>query len=344
MGAAELRAGSVFAGCEVERLLGRGGAGAAYLARRQTDGRAMVLKFLAPEVAHDPDVRARFLREGQAQERTPPHPNVVRVHGAHEERGLPFLVMDHAPGRTLLTLVQERGGRVPPREALGLARDVARGLSAVHAQGFVHRDVKPENVMVGPDGVARLLDFGLAKDLFQSGLTAPGQLLGTAYYMAPEQWDDAREATAETDLFALGATLYHLLAGRPPFDGADVTETFDLVESGDYPPLREVVPTLAGELGEAVADDLERVVAQLLQPEVALRYALAEAAARDLDLLLGGQPARLPCLMVEQPAELAGRRVPLVPGRRWAIGREGCAVTDDLAVSDELPEFRLHGR
>jgi hypothetical protein len=333
---AEIRAGTVFAGCEVERLLGRGGAGAAYLARRQADGRAVVLKFLAPEVAHDPDVRARFLREGQAQQRTPPHPNVVRVHGVHEERGLPFLVMDHAPGRTLLALAHERGGRVPAREALGLARDVARGLAVVHAQGFVHRDVKPENVMVGPDGVARLLDFGLAKDLFQSGLTAPGQLLGTAYYMAPEQWDDAREAGAESDLFALGATLYHLLAGRPPFVGADVTETFDLVESGDYPPLAEAAPELADQLGPDVAAELERVVAQLLQTEPALRYALAEAVARDLERLLAGQPAQLPCLVVEaappppgQPEVpgLVGLRVPLVPGTRWSLGREGCAVS-----------------
>jgi serine/threonine protein kinase len=332
VGGLEIPAGRVFADCVVERLLGRGGMGAAYLARQQPHGRLVVLKFLAPELATDPALRERFLREGRAQQKAP-GPHVVQVHGVHEENGAAFLVMEYVEGRTAAELMRERGGRLPPLEAARIARDVARGLATIHAQGLVHRDIKPENVMVTPDGAAKILDFGLAKDVFQSGLTAPGQLLGTSYYMAPEQWDDDQEETARSDLFALGATLYRLVVGRPPFVGADFAETAELAAEGDYPPMRAAVP--------GTPEDLARIVAQLLMAEPAHRYALADACADDLERVLQGRPADLPRLVVEAPPELE-RRVLLVPGTRWRLGRDGaCDVTiDHPTVSRRHAEVR----
>ena len=305
-----LEIGSVFAGCRVERLLGRGTGGSVYLARRP-GGEAVVLKLLAPGLARDPEARARFLREWEALSKLRPHPNLMRVHEVHDgER--PSLVAEHVPGQALDVLLRQ--GPLAPRRAAEIARDMALGLGAVHALGLLHRDVKPANAIVAAEGPAKVVDFGLAKDLFRTGLTQPGQILGTVLYMAPEVWEEEEEPDARADVFSLGATLYELLVGRPPFLGDDPSEVADAVLDGDYRLLAEAAPH--------VPQELDFVVRQMLAIEPRERYGRMEEVARDLDAVLDGRLARVPAL-----SDGAGRRWPLLPGPWFTLGSaETCQV------------------
>jgi protein kinase-like protein/type III secretion system (T3SS) inner membrane Yop/YscD-like protein len=305
--------GEALSGCRIERLLGRGGMGAVYLARREADGAAVCVKVLAPEVASDPGLRDRFEREWSALAKVdPPHPNLVGVHGVGADPVTPHIVMEFVEGHSLRRLLQERG-RLEPELTARVGLDLARGLSALHGLGLVHRDVKPDNVLLTPAGSAKLVDFGIAKDLFRSALTQPGQLVGTAAYMSPEQWDEV-PLDGRADVFALGALLYHLLAGEPPFAGEDLLETADLARSGDYEPLRDRVP--------GIPRELELVLARALLPELRYRYASCGSLARDLELVLRGQQAEVPALITVE-----GARFPLLPARRLTLGAdEGCAI------------------
>jgi predicted Ser/Thr protein kinase len=319
-------AGKTLSGCVVERLLGRGGMGSVWLARGP-DGAQVVVKVLDPALARDEALRARFRREWEALRKVHPHPNVVRILHVGGEEHDPNIVMEFVEGATLHALVQR--GRFAPARAAAAIRDAALGLAAVHRHGLVHRDVKPGNLMVTTTGVTKVVDFGLAKDMFQTSLTQPGQLLGTAAYMAPEQWADAKVHDPRVDVFALGATLYHLLAGRPPFEGEDVHEIADRIQSGDYPPLRDAAPD--------VPRELELVVHLMLMPEPRYRYARMEDVADDLTRATSGQPARAPALV-----DPRGRRYALVPGRRLTLGRDpACGVViDDEAVSPKHAQVR----
>src|SRR5262249_31507580 len=160
------------------------------------------------------------------------HPNIVTAFDAEQVGPLTVLVMEYVDGRTLADHLTDRGP-VPVAEACEYARQAALGLAHAHALGMVHRDVKPANLMLTPDGRVKILDFGLARFLSEevgadrsddpaaadSSLTRTGACMGTVDYMAPEQAEDARSADGRSDVYALGATLYHLLAGRPPFFG-----------------------------------------------------------------------------------------------------------------------------
>ena len=305
----EPRPGDVHSGCVVERKLGQGGMGAVFLAQRRADGQRVVLKFLASSLAGNASLRARFRREGELLARLDPHPNLVRVF-AVDDGARPHIVMELVEGAGLDVALAERFS-LPPPEGARVARDVARGLAAIHARGIIHRDVKPANIVVGPDGTAKLIDFGLAKDLrTDDGITRPGMRLGTPYYMAPEQWGN-HVVDERCDLFALGATLYHLIVGEPPFLGRDAKAISRKILAGEYTPPRRVVP--------AVSEDLEHVISQLLQVDRSHRYREAEATAQDLDRVLRGEQVPVPRLL-----ELRGdvkRRHVLLPGRTFTIGR-----------------------
>ncbi|MCO5170928.1 MAG: FHA domain-containing serine/threonine-protein kinase [Planctomycetes bacterium] len=243
----------------------------------------------------------------------------------------PALVLERAPGETLEALVRARG-RLDPLEAARAARDVARGLAVIHAQGLVHRDVKPANVVLGPDGAARLIDFGVSRDSFLSGITAPGQLVGTTLYMAPERLDEGDDDPDDprSDLWSLGAVLYHLVTGAPPFDTPDLAELMDAVAEGDHAPLAEA-------LGGPPPPGLEDVVGQLLEPDRRRRYARAAEVAGDLDLVLAGRAVEVPGLHAPD-----GRRASLRGADRVVVGRApGCAlVLDHPSVSERHAQLR----
>lgn len=202
----------------LERLLGSGGSADVWLTRDERLGRQVALKLLHPHLLPDAASRDRFVAEARAVAALS-HPGIVAVHDVELEGRLAAIAFDYVPGETLEARIR-REGRLRPVEAAEIAAQLAEALDAAHAAGVIHRDVKPANVLLGADGRARLVDFGIARVVqeAQAGLTRPGEVVGTLRWMAPEQLAGAAVGPA-TDVFGLGAVLYTMLAGRPPFDG-----------------------------------------------------------------------------------------------------------------------------
>ncbi|MCO5170279.1 MAG: serine/threonine-protein kinase [Planctomycetes bacterium] len=236
---------------DVTRLLGGGAAGMVYAGAHRASGAAVALKVLAPTIA-DADLPARFAREAQVRVR---HPHVVAVHDLRVDGGRAWLIMELVDGRSLDQPLRE-GTPLPVPVVLRIGADAAEGLAAAHACGVVHRDVKPANIIVERGGRAKLGDFGLAKVL-GSALTATGLGLGTLDYVAPEQALDAKRADARSDLYSLGATLFHALAGRPAIDSR-ADGFFDRLTAETPPSLARVRPDCPRPVAAAVAALLEK--------------------------------------------------------------------------------------
>ncbi len=210
-------------GYEILGELGRGGMGAVYKARQLGLGRLVALKVIlhADFAAPEGPVRLRGEAEAAARVR---HPNVVQVYEVGEYGGRPFFSMELCPGGSLAARL--RAGPVPATEAARLVEALARAVDAAHRQHVVHRDLKPANVLLAEDGTPKVSDFGLAKRLDAAGLTAPGAVMGTPSYMAPEQAAGKPGAVGPAcDVYALGAVLYECLTGRPPFKAPTLAET-----------------------------------------------------------------------------------------------------------------------
>jgi pSer/pThr/pTyr-binding forkhead associated (FHA) protein len=253
---------------EIERLLGKGGMGAVYLARRPGGGEPVALKVLLPKMQVDEVAQEIFIREIEVT-RALRHPNVVGLldFGRHEGRF--YFALEYCPGGSVEALRERLGGRVPLATTLRIAVDALAGLAAAHEAGFVHRDLKPDNVLLGEDGAARLADFGLAKSFQQaglSGMTATGAVAGTFQFMAREQLTSYREARPTTDVWSMAATLYFLLAGQYPrdFEGRD---PIAVVLRGGIVPLRRRDPSLP--------EDLAAVLDRALDDEPARRFPTA---------------------------------------------------------------------
>jgi len=202
----------------VQRLLGRGGMGAVYLADDEVLGELVALKVISSSVASDEQaMTARFRREAAAARKVS-SPSVIRIHDLGEARpGLLYLSMEYFAGRTLADVISQRG-LVPMGDVRDMLEQIVTGLEAAHGAGVIHRDLKPSNVLVGERGAVKIIDFGLATTAVGDGLTATGAILGTPHYMAPEQVR-GKPVDARTDVYALGALAYHLVTGRPPFSG-----------------------------------------------------------------------------------------------------------------------------
>jgi len=212
----ELAPGAVVAGYRIEMLIGRGGMGVVYRAVQTGLERVVALKVIAPELLDDEDVRRRFLSEARAAASVD-HPNVIPVHDAGEDNGIAYIAMRYVDGDDLRTLVR-RGGALDPAEAAHLIAQAGAALDAIHRAGFVHRDVKPANLLVDPDRHVYLTDFGLAKAvLTRTGGTATGQWVGTLDYVAPEQIRGGR-IDARADVYALGGVLHYALTAKVPFE------------------------------------------------------------------------------------------------------------------------------
>ena len=198
----------------LESKLGSGGMSTVYLAVDETLGRHVAVKVMHREISDQPDQLERFRREARAVAQLS-HPNVVGVIDAGDDDGHPYIVFEYVPGHTLKRRVDELG-RLPLDEAAAYAIEVGRGLAAAHAARLVHRDVKPQNVLIDSEGRAKVTDFGIARSLEGHGLTATGRVLGTTDYVSPEQ-AMGRDADPRTDIYALGVVLYEMLTGEVPF-------------------------------------------------------------------------------------------------------------------------------
>jgi eukaryotic-like serine/threonine-protein kinase len=234
----------------IDGTLGRGGMAVVHLAHDTELGRPVALKLMADHCADDPAFRARFAREAQAAARLS-HPNIVQVFDIGEEAGLPFIVMEYVDGETLGdTLARER--RVAPDRVVEIARECCAGLACAHAAGLVHRDIKPQNLLVTTAGTIKIADFGVAHALDQTRLTLTGSIIGTARYLAPEQTAGGRPITPAADVYALGVVLYELLAGRPPHEGTSLPELAIAKRDDPVTPLLELRPEVGPELDAAV--------------------------------------------------------------------------------------------
>jgi serine/threonine-protein kinase len=268
--------------------LGRGGMGVVYRARQKALNRVVAVKMVREaHLATDAD-RARFRAEAEAAARLQ-HRNIVTVFEVGSHDGQAYLVMEYVPGRTLGQLVA--GGPLPSRIAARLVAAVARAVEHAHAHGILHRDLKPSNILLadappGPDGLPwepKITDFGLAKQADRAeSLTRTGAVVGTPSYMAPEQATGRRHLTPAADVYSLGAVLYELLTGRPPFRAATPVDTLLLVLEQEPVRPRDLVPS--------VDRDLELVCLKCLQKPADLRYRSAAALAADLDAFLAGEP------------------------------------------------------
>jgi serine/threonine-protein kinase len=261
-------------GYDVEAELGRGGMGIVYRARHRKLNRPVALKMILAGAYASPQDRARFQREAEAVAALR-HPNVVQVYDSGEAGGRPYFTMEFVEDGTLAEKLD--GTPLPARPATDLVAALARAVHAAHASGVVHRDLKPGNVLLTADGTPKVTDFGLARYV-EGGpvLTLSGTRLGTPSYMAPEQaLGQPRAIGPTTDVYALGAILYELLTGRPPFKGESPAETERQVIANDpVPPSR---------LNAGVPRDLETICLKCLHKEPHRRYASAEALADDLE-------------------------------------------------------------
>ena len=326
----------------VDALLGEGGMGRVYRAHHVLlQHKGFALKVMVGDLAATLEMRMRFAQEADSSSRLA-HPNVVSVvdYGKTDE-GLLFLVMDLVEGRTLARLIEDEAPLAPAR-AIELARQVCHGLAHAHDRGLVHRDFKPENVMVRSDSAgerAVIMDFGLAisrdaGDDSPARLTSVGIALGTPTYAAPEQ-THGLSVDHRADLFALGVTLYELLAGRVPFDGSGI----DVIRQN----AAGVVPAIAERSGVAVVPALEAIVRRLMARQPADRYGSAREVIAALDvveeLLTAGTTTPDP---VTTPVDVTIAAPKRVRGRRWipsivVLAVAGAIVAGVVSVAGPSP-------
>ena len=228
--------GSQIGSFRIERELGRGGAGVVYLAHDTKLDRSVAIKSLPPEVKDNPKALSRFTREARVLASLN-HPNIATIHEVLEEtEGLSYLVLEYVAGQTLAERIA--GARLKPQEALSIAQQIAEAMAAAHEHDVIHRDLKPGNIKITPEGKVKVLDFGLAKALGgeaenqQSTVTEPGRIIGTPAYMSPEQ-ARGQETDKRCDIWSFGCVLYEMLTGKVPFEGETVSDTLAAILDSD---------------------------------------------------------------------------------------------------------------
>jgi len=319
---------------EIVALLGRGGMGAVYKARQASLDRLVAIKVLPQEYAADASFLERFSREARAAAALN-HPNIVQVIVVGQDKGHHFIAMELVDGESL-SQVLKRVGRLAPDLALAYLKQVASALAKAHAAGIVHRDIKPANLLLTSDGLVKVADFGLAKRAgLDVSVTATGASLGTPLYMPPEI-AEAKPSDARSDLYSLGATFYHLLAGRPPFEGATAAELILKHYRAEVQPLGEAAPDAPAALCSIVRRLLRKDPAERFQTAAELldaldrikvggasprRRVVGGASVPRVSPAVGGvSPRREPVSPSTPTRTLPPQDKPLRPARRRPVG------------------------
>ena len=273
----------ILAGYELLTRLGRGSMGAVFLARQVSLDRKVAIKVLSPRLSKNEDYVRRFLREAQAAARLN-HTNIISAIDVGDTGKYKYFVMEYAEGPTVADLL-DRGGAIDEKRAFGIVLQVAQALGHAHQSGFVHRDVKPANIILTPSGTAKLCDLGLAKEIEEgSGDTQEGQTLGTPDYISPEQARGDMDIDIRTDIYSLGVTLFHMVTGEVPFKGPNpaVVMTKHLTEG--VPDARAVNP--------AVSPQAAQVIRRMMAKNRIERHQSPETLIIDLKAVRSGTARR----------------------------------------------------
>ncbi len=293
---------------ELLEVVGRGGMSTVHRGRHVTTGQIVAVKVMARKRAADPVLLQRFEQEF-AVVRSFMHPHIVRGLDFGVCSGIPYLVMEYVAGQNLGQRVRQHGP-LPPAEAVRINLEISAALQLAHANKLIHRDVKPENILVANDGRACLTDLGLIKDLDGAAdLTRSRAFMGTAAYMAPEQFQDARRADARSDLYGLASTLYYSLTGTPPFTGRGNVAILRKKLNNDFAPLRRLWP--------AAPACLDRVMTAALDTAPARRPASCAdwiAALREAARLLHSETPRAAASETRGIERRTARRYPIALG------------------------------
>jgi serine/threonine-protein kinase len=340
---------------EVERELAEGGMGVVYLARQPSLERRVVLKRMRRELADDQEAEQRFMREARTAAAIH-HPNVVGVYDCFSWRDVPYIACEYVDGLDAASVIA-KSGPLPPRIAALIALEIARGLEELHCRALVHRDLKPDNVLLGRAGEVKIADFGIAHDARAPSLTRTGVSLGTPAYMAPEQLRGER-VDPRSDLFALGAVLYEMLAGATPFfldtKEEDAEPSLLLrIEKARYRSLRRTAPGTPAALVHLVHRCLRAKPKKRFASASELRTALenhvgasppAEARREIADWLAdrkllpsAGRTRRVKRVEEEGPQARGGVR----PGVRFAVAAVVAALL--IVLYAERPELPSSG-
>ncbi len=319
-------------GCRILELIGRGASASVYRAKHLGLNRMVAVKLLS-SVSKDPTQVKRLLLEARAIARLE-HPNIVQVYDVGFFRGYFFMVMQLLKGETLSVRLNEWGGAMVEEQALAVVRDVARGLGAAHEKGIIHRDIKPDNVILTEDGKAKLTDFGLAQDV-ENPDEISGLVVGTPYYMSPEQWL-GQKADERSDLYGLGCVFYLMMTGRRPFEG----EALDRLMQQHL----KAAPKPAQAVNPGISDGLEAILKKLLAKAPARRYQNVAEFLDDLGRYQRG----------ESPAALEnfGRMVrcgfcetanPAAESKCKVCGEPLRSVAAELTLAPRADEFKCPG-
>ena len=276
---------------EIQGILGGGGMALVYRARDRVLNRTVAVKVLRDQYAGDPLFQQRFTREAQAAGALS-HPNIVSVYDVGQDGGLPYIVMEYVPGNTLRDLIEQKGP-LPVAQAIEIGSGILAALEYAHRNGLIHRDIKPSNVLITPQGMIKVVDFGIAKGVGDLSLTSAGTALGTAAYLSPEQ-ARGEGALVQSDLYAAGVTLYEMLTCRTPFESdSDVGLAYKHINEAP-PSLRQFNP--------AVPPQLETIILRALAKNPQARFGSAaemEAALRNYAAFGAQRTAAVP--MVPPP-------------------------------------------
>jgi len=258
---------------ELKKKLGKGGMGEVYLARQISLDRMVALKTLSKELAKKTDFVARFEREARSMAKID-HPNVVKIYAVDSFKGIHFAAIEYIDGKSVQNWLDHLG-RFSISDAVHIAIVCAEALKHAHAENMVHRDIKPDNILITKKGIVKVADFGLAKAMDEDvSMTQSGTGLGTPLYMAPEQARNAKHVDQRTDIYALGATFYHLLTGKLPFTGNTALELIMAKEKGTYPHARTVRPE--------ISERLELILDKMMAKDPNHRYKSCDEVIKDL--------------------------------------------------------------
>src|SRR5918996_3127270 len=314
---------------QIEAPLGRGGMATVFRGTDRVLNRTVAVKILADRFAGDDKFVTRFRREAQAAARLN-HPNIVSIYDTGDDDGAHYIVMELVEGDTLGDVLR-RDGALPPERAAAIAVSVAEALERAHQAGLVHRDVKPGNVMLTPDGSVKVMDFGIARAASEDTLTQTGLVLGTASYLSPEQ-AQGLPVDARSDIYSLGCVLYEMLTGRPPFDG-DTPVAIAYMHVNETPPRpSELEPSIPPHLNEAVMRGLQKDPEARFPTAEAFRAAVAGGGPGTATIPIAAAGGGTDVLPLTTPTEAVEPPAPPGRGRSWFPALLAAAVLAMIGV------------